>query len=54
MKVKYKHYRGLLKSWGELFRQASEFATLVSNDRLISISHSSDLSDGIVTVWYWE
>jgi hypothetical protein len=54
MNVRYKHFRGVLKSWESLFEEGSKFATSVGKDRLISISHSSDHSEGIVTVWYWE
>lgn len=54
MKVKYKHFRGVLKSWEQLFEEAARFATEVGEERLISISHSADHSDGLVTVWYWD
>ncbi len=53
MEVKYKTFRGVFASWNSLFCQASEFATEVGPERLISISHSADNRDGIVTVWYW-
>ncbi|MGB1130183.1 MAG: hypothetical protein ACPG4K_09030 [Haloferula sp.] len=53
MRVQYKHFRGVLKSWDTLFEEASGFASSVGPDRLISISHSADHSDGLVTVWYW-
>jgi hypothetical protein len=36
-----------------LFNQAAAFATSVSPDRLITISHSADRTDGVITVWYW-
>ena len=53
MGVLFKHFRATLKSWERLFQEASSFATEVGKDRLISISHSADSADGIVTVWYW-
>lgn len=53
MRVLHKHFRASLKSWEELFQDASEFATGVGPDRLISISHSAEGLEGIVTVWYW-
>jgi hypothetical protein len=53
MKVKYKTFRGMFSSWKKLFTQASEFATEIGKEHLISISHSEDSSSGIVTVWYW-
>jgi len=33
---------------------ASEFATSLEPERLISISHTLDAHIHIVTVWYWE
>jgi hypothetical protein len=53
MEVRFEIFRGVLATWDELFRQAAEFATRIGRDRLISISHSADSSDGVVTVWYW-
>jgi hypothetical protein len=53
-KVKFKVYRGVWASFSELFSEASEFASEIGKDRLISISHSEDNNDGIVTVWYWD
>ena len=52
-KVKFVTFRGILKSWEELFEQAAEFASKMDRERLISISHSEDGNDGVVTVWYW-
>lgn len=53
MRVTFKLFRGTLASWPKLFRQAADFATALPKDRLISISHSEDQEDGVVTVWYW-
>jgi len=52
--VSYKFFRGTFASWDELFTQAATFATTLGEGRVISISHSADHSDGIVTVWYWD
>ena len=54
MRVQYKVFRGVLASWEQLFANAARFASDVGPDRLISISHSSDHNDGVVTVWYWD
>jgi hypothetical protein len=51
--VKFKAFRGLFSSWDTLFSDASEFASTLGSERLISISHSADHSDGVVVVWYW-
>ncbi len=52
MAVKYEKFRGTLISWESLFLEASEFASTLKPEQIINISHSSDHSDGIVTVWY--
>lgn len=51
--VVFQTFRGTFKSWNTLFTEAAEFATSVGKDRLITISHSSDHSEGVITVWYW-
>jgi len=53
-KVLLKVYRGVWTSWNDLFTEASNFAASIGKERLISISHSEDENDGIVTVWYWD
>jgi hypothetical protein len=54
MKVAFLVFRDTWTTWEELFSQAAEFASQIGPERLISISHSADKSDGVVTVWYWE
>ena len=51
--VKFRIFRSPFSSWNTLFEEAAEFATLMGRDRVISISHSADNVDGVVTVWYW-
>jgi hypothetical protein len=46
------HLDGDLASWATLFTEAADFAEL-GPERLISISHSADGGNGVVTVWYW-
>ena len=50
----YEVFRGAWISWGELFRQAADFASRIEQGRLLGISHSCDRTDGVVTIWYWE
>lgn len=52
--ARYKIFRGVLASWDQLFSQAAAFATELGRERLITIAHSEDENDGVVTVWYWE
>lgn len=51
--VAFRHFRDRWKSWEDLFQEAAQFAGTVGPERLISISHSADQGDGVVTVWYW-
>jgi hypothetical protein len=51
--VKFEVFRGMLASWDQLFTEASEFASSLGANRVISISHSADHHDGVVVVWYW-
>jgi hypothetical protein len=53
MYVAFEVFRGTLATWQHLFAEASAFATQVGRQRLISISHSEDANEGVVTVWYW-
>ena len=50
--VKFEMFRGVLASYETLFRKAAEFASKLPADKLVSISHSSNGAEGIVTVWY--
>ena len=52
--VQFKKFRGTLTTWKSLFSQAAQFASAIDPEKVISISHSSDGMDGLVTVWYWE
>jgi hypothetical protein len=54
MEVRFEVFRGVWASWNDLFQQAAEFATQIGRERLISISHSCDNNEGVVTVWYWD
>jgi hypothetical protein len=51
--VLFKTFRGTFKTWDQLFGEAAAFATSVGQERLITISHSADHSEGVITVWYW-
>jgi hypothetical protein len=54
MQVRFRVFRSVFQSWESLFQEVADFATKVGPERLITISHSEDKSDGVVTVWYWE
>ena len=52
--VKYKYFRGLLTTWDAMFADAAAFATTIGRERLIGISHSQAVTEGVVTVWFWD
>lgn len=52
-RMEHQIFRGTWSSWDELFQQAADFATELGPDRVLTISHSEDRSEGVVTVWYW-
>ena len=52
-RLAYRVFRGTWTSWEELFTEASAFANEVGPERVLSISHSADHSEGVVTVWFW-
>jgi hypothetical protein len=53
MQVRFKVFHAMFGGWESVFEDVAKFASHIPRDRLISISHSSDRSDGVVTVWYW-
>ena len=52
-RMKFRSFGGTWASWEELFRQAAHFAGDIGREGVVSISHSADHADGIVTVWCW-
>ena len=54
MHVRFEVFRSSFESWKSLFSQAADFASRLSPERLITISHSADRTDGVITVWYWD
>ena len=53
MRAQYRIFRGTLASWETLCGDATDFASDLGPDRVISISHSEDANEGVVIVWYW-
>jgi len=54
MQMRFKLFRGVIKSWVKMCEEAAEFATLLGPARVVTISHSSDHAEGVITVWYWD
>jgi hypothetical protein len=53
MRVRFQVFKSSFSSWDVLFQQAADFASRLPTDRLITISHSCDNQEGVVSVWYW-
>lgn len=53
MRCCFKVFRGLLKTWNNLFLEAADFTTTLGPERLITVSHSEDHNEAVITVWYW-
>jgi len=51
--VTFRTFRGRFATWNSLFEDAAALASTLDRERLISISHSADQANGVVTVWYW-
>lgn len=52
-KLKFKYFRGSIKTWEKLFDEATDFANSVGEENVMNITTSCDHSDSVVTVWYW-
>ena len=51
--MKFRTFKACFKSWQAVFQEAADFATQMGRERVVSISHSEDSGNGVVTVWYW-
>jgi hypothetical protein len=54
MRVCFELFQSLGKPWNTLCEEAAEFASKIPPGRLISIAHSEDQDDAVLTVWYWQ
>ena len=52
-RVDFRWFSGTFTTWESLFSQAARFASTLPPSDLISISHSADKAEGVVTVWFW-
>ena len=52
--IRYRVFRSSFSSWDSLLEEAAAFANEVGSERVISIAHSADHSEGVVVVWYRE
>ena len=52
--VAFQYFQGAWSNWHTLFQQAAQFASELGPQRVISISHSEDHADGVISIWYWK
>lgn len=50
--IRFQLFRSSWDSWETLLQNAASLATKLGPERVVSVSHSSDSGDGVVTVWY--
>jgi len=53
MRVLFKAFDSKMASREKLFKAASEFASYIGPERLITLSHSEDRDNIVITIWYW-
>lgn len=57
MRLRFKIFSSMVLSWETLMQEASDFASSIGQERVVSISHSAErgefMSTGTVVVWYW-
>lgn len=53
LEARFVMFRSGTTRWDKIFETAANFATTLGQERIISISHSCDNADSVVTVWYW-
>ncbi len=54
MLVRFKAFESQLSTRQKILQKAADFASQVGRERLISITHSEDRDDEVVTIWYWD
>ena len=52
--LQFKFFLSATQSWQDMFVEARDFARTLDPRQLVSISHSCDKSQGVVTVWFWD
>lgn len=53
LRVAFKAFDSKMASREKLFRAATEFASQIGRDRLITLTHSEDHDNIVITIWYW-
>src|SRR5262245_15006832 len=53
LRVTFRAFDSKMASREKLFRAAAEFASTIPRDRLITMSHSEDRDNIVITIWFW-
>ena len=53
LRVAFKAFDSKMASRDKLFRAATEFATQIGRDNLITLTHSEDRDNIVISIWYW-
>lgn len=53
MRITFKAFDSKMASREKLFKAGLEFANKLEPDKLITITHSEDRDNIVLTVWYW-
>jgi hypothetical protein len=53
MRITFKSFDSKLASREKLFKAAVDFANKVDPQKLITITHSEDRDNIVITIWYW-
>lgn len=62
MTVRHRNFESRTKSWDDLCKEATAFATEIGREKLINISVAASGGtnmlgsggNGVIVVWYWE
>ncbi len=53
MRLFFKAFDSKMASREKLFKAAVEFANQIGRERLLTLSHSEDRDNIVITIWYW-
>lgn len=53
LRVTFKAFDSKMASREKLFKAAAEFASQIPKERMITLSHSEDRDNIVITIWYW-
>jgi hypothetical protein len=53
LRVTFKTFDSKMASREKLFKAAADFASQIPRDRIITLSHSEDRDNIVITLWYW-